>query len=225
MLPLIQWESGFGAVRVHKFRLTTKWLKLIQIHALFNDFLQVYIFKRIQDLHKCVCLGFFLCFPWSFSVLDSYQGPRAASMFSVQSAHSHRWRHQTLPDGALDARPDGAFESLWRSYVVPVQSCVGDLILGLRVRSRAIFGARHHPRQRALVILKLDHVELLLISQLLVGFLQRECMTEICSRFQKQWPLQTLFASVWLTLVTWPHLIGQPSEEGPGDIEKIGRSF
>lgn len=80
----------FQYCQVHKFKkLTTKWLKLIQIHTLFNDFLQVYIFKRIQDLHTCVCFGSFSPFSLVvFDFLDSYQGPRAASMFSVQSAHS-----------------------------------------------------------------------------------------------------------------------------------------
>lgn len=125
-------------------------------------------------------------------------------------------RHQPLPDGALDVGPGGALESLRHFNVGPVKPRVGDLVLGLRVGSHPVFGRRHHLGQRALVILKLHHVELLPVSQLLVGFLQHESIMEV-----------RLFERCWLKvpLATCPHLIGQPSEESPGDIEKIDRSL
>lgn len=91
--------------------------------------------------------------------------------FVVQSSH---WPTPTLPDGAFDTRPDRAFGSLCGSYVVPVQTGAGDLVFRLRVGPCAIFRACHHQGQWALLCLKLDDVELLLICQRLVGFLQEK---------------------------------------------------
>lgn len=45
-------------------------------------------------------------------------------------------------------------------------------------------------------------------------------VNEVCSK--KQTSLNT---EACLDLVTWPHLIGQPGEESPGDVEKIDGSF
>lgn len=78
----------------------------------------------------------------------------------------------TLPDGAFDTCPDRAFGSLRGLYVAPVQPSVGDLVLGLRVGLCTVFGTRHNHGEGASLRLKLDNVELLLVGQCLVGFLQ-----------------------------------------------------
>lgn len=79
---------------------------------------------------------------------------------------------QTLPDGALDTCPGWALKSLCSSYVGPVQTGVGDLVLKLWVRSYPFFRTRHHHGQWGLLWLKFDNVELLPVGQHLVGFLQ-----------------------------------------------------
>lgn len=85
-------------------------------------------------------------------------------------------KHQpshALPDGAFDTCPDRAFQPLCSSYVIPVQPGVGNLILWLWVGSCAVFRTRHHHGQKATLRLKLYDMELLLVSQSLVGFLWR----------------------------------------------------
>lgn len=79
---------------------------------------------------------------------------------------------QTLPDGALDTCPGWALKSLCSSYVGPVQTGVGDLVLDLWVGSYPFFRTRHHHWEWGLLWLKLDNVELLPVSQHLVSFLQ-----------------------------------------------------
>lgn len=83
----------------------------------------------------------------------------------------------SLPDGAFDTRPDRALGLLCGSYVVPVQPGAGDLVLGLRVGSCPVFRSCHHQGQRGSLRLKLDNVELLLVGQRLVGFLQEGIRT------------------------------------------------
>lgn len=77
-----------------------------------------------------------------------------------------------LPDGAFYTCPHRAFGSLHGSHVVPVQPGIGDLVLRLWVGSRPFCRTRHHHGQWAAMLLKLDNMELLLVGQSLVGFLQ-----------------------------------------------------
>lgn len=101
------------------------------------------------------------------SIPGVYQSSRPSC--AIRSGHQPA---QTLPDGAFHTCPYWALESLCSPYVVPVQAGVGDLVLGLRVRSCPVIRTRHQHRQRASLWLKLHHVELLLVGQRLVGFLQ-----------------------------------------------------
>lgn len=112
---------------------------------------------------------------FSFSYQSRKPDPPSGIPGLYQSNHRVSWSIsplKTLPDGALDTCPDWALESLCSSYVVPVQTSVGDLVLGLWVRSCPVFRTRHHHRQWGSLRLKLDDVELLPVGQRLVGFLQ-----------------------------------------------------
>lgn len=112
-------------------------------------------------------------FTHTFSFSYQSRKPDPPSAIPVQSSVS--WSIsplKTLPDGALDTCPDWALEPLCRSYVVPVQTSAGDLVLGLWVRSCPVFRTRHHHRQRGSLRLKFDDVEPLPVGQCLVGFLQ-----------------------------------------------------
>lgn len=89
----------------------------------------------------------------------------------VRSSHQSA---AALPDSTFDTRPNGAFGSLYGSYVVPMQPGVGDFVLRLWVLSRTVFGTPHHYGQRAVLRPELNNMELLLVCQCLVGFLQDE---------------------------------------------------
>lgn len=114
-----------------------------------------------------------------------------------------------LPDCALDAGPDRAFNPLRYADVAPVQLGVGDFILTLGGGANLIFGARHHNGQRALIWLKLHHMELLLVSQHLMSFLEFGKRQEDAVRKQEKkvssffysnfyiWMKQTITSTSW----------------------------
>lgn len=101
------------------------------------------------------------------------------SQFQLQS-HTHQLESvssspclsMTLPDVSLHACPDWFLQSLRCLHVAPVQPRVGNLVLRFRVWTHAALGTSHHYGEGTPVRLELDHMELLLVSQHLVGLLK-----------------------------------------------------